>query len=121
MKLSPMADAEMGELRVKLEYEKKRQKGVVEDFCFEFKDGDWCEVVDSSEREILHMLAKAKTYKQIATALRVSEKTIARVKRKWDRKGQPPIDSDGIEFGKRTESAQESAPRKVPGKRTGKC
>src|SRR5205085_3470305 len=46
MKLSPMADAEMGELRVKLEYEKKRQKGVVEDFCFEFKDGDWCEVVD---------------------------------------------------------------------------
>jgi AAA domain len=139
IKLSGLNDAFAGEYRVRLEYEKKRQRGVLHDFCFEFNDGVWRELADELAGKIQQLLAKGKSYRAIATALDVSSKTIAKVKRemeqqqaRWPKRdveatgleidGEDlPLESEesaGKQSGRRKKNAQSDAGKR--GKHRGK-
>jgi archaellum biogenesis ATPase FlaH len=87
IKLSRLPDAEIGEFRVKLEFEKKRSKGVVRGFCFEHREvgvagtAGFHEISDSNEQDVALMLMAGKSRRTIQGQLSVSPNTISRIKR----------------------------------------
>ena len=110
IKLSPMPEAYVGELRVQLEYEKKREKGIIHNFCFVVDaNGGWQVLEDSRTLEITNLLLRGVSWSAIERKLRVSSKTIAKIKRMAEERGTkfPSADSQN-KSDKREEKANKA-------------